>query len=68
MGASAVTERDRLVSIAELERDHAAQALADHQRDCSAEDCETCASLAAHVERTGRQLGLVTPAETVELF
>jgi hypothetical protein len=64
--------------VAEQERDHVAALLAAHERTCPAcirtlpltdPACPAYHSLAAHLDRTERQLALLAPpAQTGELF
>ena len=67
-------EADPVVSAAIAERDHAARLLEEHQASCRCRavhlaDCDECASLAWHAERTARQAELLAPdAETGEMF
>ena len=64
---------ERIMSAAEADRDACVQALDLHQAKCEkfqrGRHCNECHGLGRHVERTQRQIELLTtPGETQELF
>ena len=52
-----------ILRVAEQERDHASEALANHLRDCTAapRECAQRDALEAHLARAQRQVELLTP-------
>jgi hypothetical protein len=60
------SQPDPLSRIAGAERDHVAGLLAAHRKSCTEPGCPDCLSLAAHAERTERQLALLTPPDITE--
>ena len=57
-----------ILRVAEDDLEHAVRLLTEHVKTCQAPGCEDCVSLHAHAVRAEKQVALLTPPETEEMF